>query len=63
MIGRWLKHLIDIDIDIEQLNALRDVALTWYVGLDADATRIGDALWHGEEIDETTRAASSGCSG
>jgi hypothetical protein len=55
VLGRWLKHLIDIDIDIEQLNALRDVALTWYVGLDADATRIGDVLWHGGEIDETTR--------
>jgi hypothetical protein len=55
VIGRWLKHLIDVDVDIEQLNALRDIALTWYVGLDADATRIGDALWHGAEIDEATR--------
>lgn len=55
VIGRWLKHLIEVDIDIEQLNALRDVALTWYVGLDADATWIGDVLWHGGEIDETTR--------
>ena len=29
--------------------------LTWYVGLDAEGTRIGDALWHGEELDETTQ--------
>ena len=30
--------------------------LTWYVGLDADGTQIGDALWNGEELDEATRA-------
>ena len=35
---------------------LRDVNLTWYVGLDADATKIGDLLWHGEDIDEATMA-------
>ena len=29
---------------------------TWYVGLDADGTKIGDALWNGEELDEATRA-------
>ena len=31
------------------------MTLTWYVGLDADATRIGDALWKGDELDEATR--------
>jgi hypothetical protein len=24
-----------------------------YVGLDADATQIGNALWHGDELDES----------
>ena len=36
---------------IEPLRALQDAKLTWYVGLDADATRLGDRLWHGEELD------------
>jgi hypothetical protein len=31
---------------------MHDVRLTWYVGLDADATRLGDRLWSGEELDE-----------
>ena len=31
------------------------MTLTWYVGLDADATRIGDTLWGGGEIDPQTR--------
>jgi len=29
--------------------------LTWYVGLDAEGTRIGDALWNGESLDETVQ--------
>ena len=32
-----------------------NVDLTWYVGLDAEATRIGDALWKGAELDEAAR--------
>ena len=41
---------------VEPLTALQDVSLTWYVGLDAQGTAIGDALWSGEGIDEATRA-------
>ncbi|HET9716213.1 MAG TPA: DUF6352 family protein [Pseudolabrys sp.] len=51
---RWVAHLLGIDVNIEALTKLENVNLTWYVGLDADATRIGDMLWHGEEIDEAT---------
>jgi hypothetical protein len=56
VIASWIKHLLDIDVVVEPLTELRDVALAWYVGLDADGTRIGDALWHGTTIDEATRA-------
>jgi hypothetical protein len=34
---------------------MRDATFTWYVGLDADGTKIGDALWKGDELDEATR--------
>ncbi len=50
----WIAHVLGIDVTIEALPELRDVNLTWYVGLDADATRIGDMLWRGEEVDEAT---------
>ncbi|MBR0841022.1 hypothetical protein JQ607_12570 [Bradyrhizobium liaoningense] len=50
--ARWISHLLGIDVDIEPLRELRDARLTWYVGLDADATRLGDRLWHGEELDD-----------
>ena len=29
---------------------------TWYVGLDAAGTGIGDALWNGETLDDAARA-------
>jgi len=53
---RWISHLLGVDVAIEPLTALRDAKLTWYVGLDAEATRIGDRLWHGETIDDRTMA-------
>ena len=49
----WIRHLLAVDVQVEPLNELRDANLTWYVGLDANGTRIGDALWNGEELDET----------
>jgi hypothetical protein len=54
VIVRWLSHLLGIDVSIEPLTELRDARLTWYVGLDTDATAIGDRLWRGEALDEET---------
>jgi uncharacterized protein DUF6352 len=56
VIVRWVKHLLDIDIIVEPLNELRDAVLAWYVGLDANGTKIGDALWNGAELDDATRS-------
>jgi hypothetical protein len=53
---RWIGHLLGIDVDIEPLTELQEVDLAWYVGLDVEATKIGDMLWNGEDIDEATMA-------
>jgi hypothetical protein len=53
---RWIAHLLGVEVRIAPLTELRDVTLTWYVGLDADATKFGDLLWDGEEIDEAALA-------
>jgi hypothetical protein len=50
---RWIAHVLGIDVTIEALTQLSEVDLAWYVGLDAEATKLGDMLWHGEDIDET----------
>ena len=56
VVARWVKHLLGTDVEVEALRELRDVALTWYVGLDSFGTKIGDALWNGETIDEARRS-------
>jgi len=57
---RWIVHVLGVDVTIEPLNEMRDINLSWYVGLDADATKIGDMLWNGEDIDEATMARTVG---
>jgi hypothetical protein len=56
VIARWVKHLLAVDVAVEPLAELRNARLTWYVGLDAEGTKIGDRLWHGEPIDDATAA-------
>jgi hypothetical protein len=57
---RWIAHVLGVEVTIEPLTTLRDAPLTWYVGLDADATKIGDRLWNGEELDEAALSAVVG---
>jgi hypothetical protein len=52
---RWVWHLLAINVTIEPLTELRNAPLSWYVGLDADATRIGDAVWDASELDDAMR--------
>src|SRR5207249_1576309 len=56
VIARWVSHLLAVEVEIEPLVEASNVALTWYVGLDAEATRIGDALWNGAALDAATLA-------
>jgi hypothetical protein len=52
----WLSHLLAIDVSVELSAELRDAPLSWYVGLDSDATRIGDAIWSGGDLDDVMQA-------
>jgi Family of unknown function (DUF6352) len=51
VIELWVAHLLAIDVEVEPLVEATDVDLVWYVGLDAEGSRIGDALWNGDELD------------
>jgi hypothetical protein len=53
-LARFLCHMLAIEVEIEPLVEMRDVPFTWYVGLDAEATRIGDHLWHGGTLEAAT---------
>ena len=45
----WIKHLLDVDVAIEPVERIDDGDWAWFVGLDAEATRIGNDLWSGRD--------------
>jgi hypothetical protein len=53
---RFIAHVLAIDVAIEPLVEVSNAPFTWYVGLDAAGTKIGDALWNGEVLDDAARA-------
>jgi hypothetical protein len=60
VIERFIAHLIGIEVAVEPLLALQNAAFSWYVGLDAEATRLCDALWRGEDLAQASRASVVG---
>lgn len=52
----WIRHLLNLDVTVEPLSAIEDRDWRWFVGLDAEATAIGNALWRGQEIGEEARS-------
>lgn len=51
-IERWVRHMSNLKISVEPVERIEDKAWTWFVGLDAEATRLGNALWNGDWIPE-----------
>lgn len=48
-IAVFLQHLLKLETAVEPLTDVTVESFKWYVGLDAEATRIGDALWRGDD--------------
>ena len=47
VIERWLAHLIGVEVAVTPIARL-DRMWRWFVGLDAEGTKIGNALWRDE---------------
>jgi Family of unknown function (DUF6352) len=43
-IEAWVAHLLGIEVAVEPIARIEDPDWRWFVGLDAEATRIGNAL-------------------
>ncbi|KQO42985.1 DUF6352 family protein [Methylobacterium sp. Leaf85] len=54
-IEAWIRHLLHLEAKVEPIASMDDPDWRWFVGLDAQATRIGNALWNGETLDEASR--------
>lgn len=50
-ITAWVRHILAIEVEIEPVDRVEDENWTWFVGLDAEASRIGNALWTGSALD------------
>jgi hypothetical protein len=48
VIERWIGHLLGVIVNVETIASIEDRDWRWFVGLDSEATRIGNALWRGE---------------
>ena len=46
---RWIGSLAGVTVSIKPVERIADENWAWFVGLDPDATVIGNALWRGEE--------------
>jgi hypothetical protein len=56
VIHAWIRHLLHMEVTVEPLSAIEDQDWRWFVGLDAEATRIANALWQGGTIGEDVRS-------
>jgi Family of unknown function (DUF6352) len=52
----WVRHLLNVKVEVEPIANVEDRDWRWFVGLDAEATSIGNALWTGKSVDEETQS-------
>jgi hypothetical protein len=50
VIERWIAHLLGVAVKVESIASIEDRDWRWFVGLDSEGTRIGNALWNGGEL-------------
>ena len=51
VIERWVAHLLGVAVNVEAVASIEDRDWRWFVGLDSEGTRIGNALWNGDALD------------
>ncbi len=53
VIAAFLRHLLGLEVQVTPRVRADEVDLRWFVGLDPVGTRIGNALWHGQPVEDT----------
>ncbi len=59
VIATWVTHLTQARASVEPVAAFDDKDWRWFIGLDSEGTRIGNAMWRGETVspDDIARIA------
>jgi hypothetical protein len=52
----WVRHFLGVEVSIQPLLAVRDQQWCWHLGLDAEATKLLDALYTGDDPGEELQA-------
>jgi Family of unknown function (DUF6352) len=57
VIRLWIGHMLALPVSVTPLTSIKDADWRWFIGLDQEGTRIGNALWRGEtlSLDDTIR--------
>jgi hypothetical protein len=55
VIARWVRHMHGLVVTVAPIEKLEQADWVWFVGLDQEGTRIGNALWQSEEPPELGR--------
>lgn len=50
VVEAWLQHMLHLETRVEPIAHIEDGDWRWFVGLDAEGTRIGNAVWTGEDL-------------
>jgi hypothetical protein len=52
VIERWIAHLLGVAVNVETVASIEDRDWRWFIGLDSEGTKIGNALWNGAALDD-----------
>lgn len=52
VVAKWVRHFLGVEARVQAMQSIHDEQWTWHVGLDAESTRILNALYTGGELPE-----------
>jgi hypothetical protein len=52
----WVAHMLDVGVRIEPVQKISDPNWVWHIGLDREASRLLDDLWHGRYVGDARLA-------
>lgn len=52
VIEAWIAHFMQVGTRVQAMKSIRDEHWSWHIGCDAEATRILNALYSGEDVAE-----------
>ncbi|MBK1695954.1 DUF6352 family protein [Rhodovibrio salinarum] len=52
----WVAHMLGVRVAIQPVQQITDARWVWHVGLDKEASRLLDDLWHGAEVGDARLA-------